>query len=265
MHPSPEPKLTRWNAQVGAILNNQLPKVADELLHTYQLRHVAHRLAEWGLLDGHRGLCEEIDAGFFEVQQRYEDLHRLNLLVRYLPEGGGDAPSLVTEPEPPRPPSEGSARWSGLDLEGEIAPLAGELECCRDTTSTAAAAAETDLWGQLTPELDQMLAAVVEQTRGKKALIVGGRRSELARERIQVFMEFARVEWPDQEPDDSLEPLFRRLNQVDHLLVTRFCRKRTKQLIREARARALPVVYLPHGYSLNQVIYQSYQQLFRRA
>jgi hypothetical protein len=115
------------------------------------------------------------------------------------------------------------------------------------------------IWSRLTPELETMLTTVVEHTRGKKALIVGGKPREVAR--IQVFLEYSHVEWPDLEPHDSLAPLFRKLNQVDQLLVCRFCRKACKRLIREARSRALSVVYLPHGYSLHQVIYQSYRQL----
>jgi hypothetical protein len=90
-----KPQLARWTAVLGDILSARMAAIVDEQLAVAKLRRVAQGMAALGLLEDHPCMLDEMDACFLMLEQDYDELCRLSLLlpdVRVIP-------ALMPEPE----------------------------------------------------------------------------------------------------------------------------------------------------------------------
>lgn len=118
---------------------------------------------------------------------------------------------------------------------------------------------------QFSPELEAMRTQLIEITRGKRLLMVGGHTSEAHRQKIQDALELAEVLWPDTDRfDTSPETYTPQLAGVDFAaLLVRFMRKGMKGVKRIGKEHGVRVIHLKRGLGVNRVISDFHDQLMK--
>jgi hypothetical protein len=109
----------------------------------------------------------------------------------------------------------------------------------------------------------RMLEELRHRTEGKRAVIIGGRCHEENRLRIQEAFRFAEVRWPTSEPSDSFGPAVNEILRADLVFLTRFNRRRAREAHPVCREEGKPLVVLPKGYGLNEVISRTWASFTR--
>ena len=116
----------------------------------------------------------------------------------------------------------------------------------------------------LSPDLQEQLEEILPLTRGKRAVMIGGTARESSRRAVEERLGFAELRWPDTEPDDPFDKSAKEIEKADFVLLTRFNRRRSKEAWRICAEQKKPLVILPKGYGLNEVIYRVHDQLVSR-
>lgn len=157
--------------------------------------------------------------------------------------------------------------WIGY-LEGaeglEVLVRELEKEFRRLSPNRADDDADTDE-PQFSPELEAMRTQLLEITRGKRLLMVGGHTSEAHRLKIQDALELAEVLWPDTDRfDTSPETYGPQLAGVDFAaLLVRFMRKGMKGVKRIGKEHGVRIIHLKRGLGVNRVISDFHDQLMK--
>ena len=135
------------------------------------------------------------------------------------------------------------------------------LEWERRQESDRAEELEEEPHGAL-DELKAELSAVLEVTRGKRLLILGGTCREENRRKIEAALQLSELVWPSTKPSDPLAKFDTELRHSDIVaLLTRFSRKEWKNAQDICAQTSKPFVHLTTGYGVAQVVRHFYKQI----
>jgi len=136
----------------------------------------------------------------------------------------------------------------------------------RDRRAKAAAAAteEEPPDAGLDDELLALLEEVWPHTRSRVGVIVGGVNRDDNRRAIEEAFEFKELRWPSTEPSDPFEKSLAEIRKADVVFLTRFNRRASREAYRACREQDKPLIMLPKGYGLREVIYRAHESLARR-
>lgn len=110
----------------------------------------------------------------------------------------------------------------------------------------------------LPPDVQRMLRRVLEITAGKRGLIVGGHCREDSRKCLEQTLDFAELRWPDLEPSDPFSSSIKDIRKADFVFLTRFNRKKSREAFRVCHEQDKPLICLPKGYGLHEVITRTF-------
>ena len=111
-------------------------------------------------------------------------------------------------------------------------------------------------------ELKNELSAVLQVTKGKRLLILGGTCREENRRKIESALELSELIWPSTKPSDPLAKFDTELRHSDIVaLLTRFSRKEWKNAQDICAQTNKPFVHLTTGYGVSQVVRHFYKQI----
>lgn len=116
----------------------------------------------------------------------------------------------------------------------------------------------------LPPDLQQKLQELIPHTEGRRGLIVGGICRDESRRSLEQAFRFSELRWPSTDPSDPFEKSRREIERADWVFLTRFNRKHSREAVRICRESGKPLVRLPKGYGLHEVVLQAYTQRFQR-
>jgi hypothetical protein len=135
-------------------------------------------------------------------------------------------------------------------LEKKAAESAGEAEEEPDT---------------LAPDIQERLSALLPVTQGLKGVVIGGVCRENNRAHVERALQLAELRWPSTDPSDSFEASAREIARAEIVWLTRFNRRRSREAYRLCREQNKPLIVLPKGYGLNEVVVRTHEQLTGRA
>ncbi|MEP0766159.1 MAG: hypothetical protein HRF45_06395 [Fimbriimonadia bacterium] len=111
-------------------------------------------------------------------------------------------------------------------------------------------------------EHDARLAEVVEHTRGKVMLFMGGKRQEERRRQLETLLELKELMWPDFEHDSKPAEFMDEALKADILCyLIRWSRKNVKEVARVCKEKGGKVVRLPAGVGIHRVVQDLHEQL----
>ena len=111
-------------------------------------------------------------------------------------------------------------------------------------------------------DLKTELSAVLQVTRGKRLLILGGTCREENRRKIEEALQLSELVWPSTKPSDPLAKFDTELRHSDIVaLLTRFSRKEWKNAQDICAQTSKPFVHLTTGYGVAQVVRHFYKQI----
>lgn len=156
-----------------------------------------------------------------------------------------------------------------LDEEPEVQPL---LRAVHEKNNRQAAQANAEAANVATawrrwipsPDLEPRLEEVLPQTRGRRAVMIGGTPRPDNREAVADLLDLARLDWPEMDESASHEKILAAVGDAEIVFVNRFNRKKVKVIYPHCRALGIPVVSLPGGYGAAQVLVQTHESFFRR-
>ncbi|MBS1722462.1 MAG: hypothetical protein JSS66_05585 [Armatimonadetes bacterium] len=104
------------------------------------------------------------------------------------------------------------------------------------------------------PAPSEVVESVIEFTRGKKMLFLGGRTDPLAQKSLVDALELQELDWPTTDKTTNLNKLLPHVPSADIVvLLTRFCRHAYKEVLDAAKAQGKHTVVLPGGLGVNNV------------
>lgn len=111
-------------------------------------------------------------------------------------------------------------------------------------------------------EHDARLAEVVEHTRGKVMLFMGGKRQEERRRQLETLLELKELKWPDFEYDSKPSEFIDDALKADILCyLIRWSRKSVREVAKVCKENGGKVVRLPAGVGVHRVVQDLHQQL----
>ena len=112
---------------------------------------------------------------------------------------------------------------------------------------------------------DPLLSDARRRVAGRRAVLLGGRPNELARQKLELGLGLEELEWLRVEHHESFDPAERAIRRPGVglvIILTRWRSHRDGPAARNAcRERGIPLVEQPAGYSLRQVAYQICRQV----
>jgi hypothetical protein len=143
------------------------------------------------------------------------------------------------------------------------AAVAAERERLEKKAAESSGDAEEE--DTLAPEIQERLSALLPVTQGLKGVVIGGVCRESNRAHVERALQLAELRWPSTDPSDSFEASAREIARAEIVWLTRFNRRRSREAYRLCREQNKPLIVLPKGYGLNEVVVRTHEQLTGRA
>ncbi len=117
------------------------------------------------------------------------------------------------------------------------------------------------------PGIDQdpLLNEVLPHTRGKRGVLLGGVPRDESRREIREGLGLSVLNWPQLEESDPPSKMLQAIGDAELVFLTRFNRKKSREVYRYCREHGLTLIALPAGYGVNQVAFRVREKCAGRA